>query len=137
MSIIDLDTDARLHRLDTLARWMDDRFRVPGTSFHFGLDGLVGLIPVIGDLIGLAVSLHVLASAKDLGAPSALLRRMGLTIALDTLIGSIPLAGDIFDFSYKANRRNVTLLKRHLGQDMRRERIAISGLTVRKSAALG
>jgi hypothetical protein len=116
---------------------MDDRFRVPGTSFHFGLDGLVGLIPVMGDLLGLAVSLHVLASAKDMGAPPALLRRMGLTIALDTLVGSIPLAGDLFDLGYKSNRRNVTLLKRYLGQDMRRERVAISGLNVRKSAALG
>ncbi|MCF8482322.1 MAG: DUF4112 domain-containing protein [Rhodospirillum sp.] len=137
MSIVDLDTDARLHRLDTLAHWMDDRFRVPGTSFHVGLDGLLGLAPVLGDLIGLGVSLHILASARRLGAPASLLRRMGATIALDTLVGCLPLGGDLFDFAYKANRRNVTLLKRHLEQEMRRDRIAISGLSMRKSPALG
>lgn len=79
-----------------------------------GLDPLIGLIPGLGDLIGAGVAIWVVAEAARLGASGFVLFRMGLNIAIDTLGGAIPVAGDVFDALWKANLKNVRLLERHL-----------------------
>ncbi|MEQ9332090.1 DUF4112 domain-containing protein [Thalassobaculum sp.] len=107
-------SDTRLRDIEALARLLDDRFRVPGTSIRFGLDGLIGLVPGLGDVATTLVSLYVVARARDLGAPGGVLAMMLGNILLDTAVGAIPVLGDAFDIAFKANRRNLGLLKRTL-----------------------
>ena len=100
--------------LDRLAHWLDDCFAIPGTNIRFGVEGLVGLVPGIGDTATLLVSLYLVVEARRLGAPKRMIARMLINVFLDWLIGLIPLVGDIFDIAYKANRRNIALLKAYL-----------------------
>jgi hypothetical protein len=99
--------------LDALARWMDSAFTVPGTRFRFGLDALLGLLPGVGDVTAAAASLYILSRAQSLGASRATMVRMSLNLLLDLAIGAIPIVGDAFDAYWKANLRNVELLRRH------------------------
>lgn len=109
--------DEDLARLDTLASLLDNRFRVPGTNLRFGLDGLIGLVPYLGDIAGFAISGVLFSVMLKRGAgPLILLRMMG-NFMLDAIVGTIPLLGDLFDFGYKANRRNVDLLKNYYAED--------------------
>ena len=102
-----------LARLERLVRLLDDRFSLGG--FRFGLDGLLGLVPGIGDSVGALASAYVMLEARRLGAPRSVLLRMAANLLLDYLIGAVPVAGDLFDFGFKANRRNLDLLRRALG----------------------
>jgi hypothetical protein len=108
--------EARWARLTRLARLFDSRFRVPGTDWRFGLDGLIGLIPGVGDAVGLLVALWILREGHRLGASKMTMLRMLGNIAADGVLGAVPLAGDLFDVAFKANRRNVDLLRRDLGR---------------------
>jgi hypothetical protein len=94
-------------------RLLEDRFRVPGTSFRFGLDALLGLIPGVGDAASAAGSAGVFWLALQRGVPRVVIARMALNVAFDALIGAIPLFGDAFDFVWKANRQNLRLLERY------------------------
>jgi hypothetical protein len=105
--------------LDLLAHVLDDCFRIPGTPIRFGLDGLIGLVPFVGDILaGFASSIIVIA-AWFRGVPYVTLTRMVVNLGLDVLIGMIPFLGDAFDIAWKANRRNYKLLTRHLRQPHR------------------
>lgn len=104
----------QLTRLRLITRVFDELIRVPGTNVKFGLDALVGLLPGGGDLIGGAVSAYAILVAARLGASPAVVIRMGLNILVDTIVGAIPLLGDLFDVSWKANRKNVDLLERYI-----------------------
>jgi hypothetical protein len=104
-------TDAALERLDAFARWTDEAYGVPGTRYRIGLESLVGLLPGVGDAAGLIVALYVPLEAWRLGAPWGLLARMMLWIAVDGLVGTVPVLGDAFDVALRANRRNVDLVK--------------------------
>jgi hypothetical protein len=101
-----------LARLERLVSLLDDRFSLGG--FRFGLDGLVGLVPGVGDGLGLLASAYVVLEAARLGAPRAVLLRMAVNLLLDFLVGAVPVLGDLFDFAFKANRRNLELLRRAL-----------------------
>ena len=102
-----------LRGMETLAKWMDAKFRVPGTNFRFGLDGLVGLIPGVGDLSTFAISGYlVLLMAKN-GASGYILARMILNIVIDAAFGAIPFIGDLFDFAHKANLKNMRLMQQY------------------------
>lgn len=103
-----------LDRLRQVAELYDAGIRIPGTRFHIGLDPIIGLIPGLGDLIGAGVALWIVAEAIRLGASGFVLFRMLVNIAIDTLGGAIPVAGDVFDALWKANLKNVRLLERHL-----------------------
>jgi hypothetical protein len=107
---------------DMLARLLDQAFRVPGTSWRFGLDPLLGLVPGAGDLISAAIGAYGVWLAGQLGAPSSLIARMLLNLFVDTAIGSIPFVGDLFDFAFKANMRNRMLLERWLAEPRRTRR---------------
>jgi hypothetical protein len=103
-----------LDRLRQVAELYDAGIRIPGTRFRIGLDPLIGLVPGLGDLIGAGVALWIVAEAVRLGATGFVLFRMLVNIAIDTLGGAIPVAGDVFDAFWKANLKNVRLLERHL-----------------------
>ncbi|TGD97004.1 DUF4112 domain-containing protein [Methylobacterium nonmethylotrophicum] len=100
-------------RLDLLAHVLDSAILLPGNR-RIGLDAIVGLIPVIGDAITTAISSYIVWEARRLGAPRWLLARMAANVAIDGVVGAVPLVGDLFDAAFKANRRNVALLRRHL-----------------------
>ena len=102
-----------LKEAEVLARLMDSQFRVPGTNFRFGLDGLIGLIPGAGDLTTFAVSGYMLLIMARNGASGFVLARMVLNVLLDAAIGSIPILGDLFDLVFKANIRNLRLMQQH------------------------
>ena len=112
---MDIEThDERLRRLDRLAWLLDNAIPVPGTRFRIGVDGLIGLVPGIGDVAGALLSSYLVAEAARAGASASLVLRMALNVALETLIGVVPVAGDLFDFGFKANARNVRLLRDNL-----------------------
>ncbi|MFQ6548183.1 DUF4112 domain-containing protein [Aestuariibius sp. 2305UL40-4] len=105
--------DPELEALERLARRMDSAFRIPLTGIRIGWDSLIGLIPGIGDAAAVAPAGYIVYRARQLGAPDHLLLRMGSNIVLDAVLGSMPLLGDLFDVGFKANRRNVALLRKH------------------------
>ncbi|RZK88651.1 MAG: DUF4112 domain-containing protein, partial [Hymenobacter sp.] len=111
-----LETDERLRWVVRTARLMDSQFRLPGTRFRFGLDPLLGLVPIAGDLASTVVSVALLLTMLRHGASGAVVVRMALNILLDTVVGAIPLIGNVFDFAYKSNERNVDLLRRHYAE---------------------
>lgn len=117
-----------LSRYTLLTQLFDQAFRVPGTSWRFGLDALLGLVPGAGDLAGALVGAYGIIVARQLGAPAAVQLRMLLNLAVDALVGAIPLAGDLFDFAFKAHVRNRVLLERWLMQPHRTHRSSVLSL---------
>lgn len=110
---------AALARLDRYATLMDARFRVPGTRIRFGLDPIIGLIPGIGDALGLALSLYVVVEAVRLGVSKRVLFSMLRNVGLEALVGVVPVLGDVFDIGFKANLRNAALLRRYIEDRLR------------------
>ena len=105
--------DSTLHGLEIL---LDEAFRIPGTGIRFGLDGIIGLVPGLGDVLAGLLSLIIPLAAWFRGVPYVTLARMAVNLGIGVLVGSIPLLGDAFDIAWKANRRNYLLLQRHLGE---------------------
>jgi Domain of unknown function (DUF4112) len=116
MTTAKVDAERVLRRLEALGSLLDSRFRLPG-GFRFGLDPLIGLVPGVGDGISAIVSLYIVLEAYRLGASRGTLARMLLNVGLDLGVGIIPIIGDVADFAFKSNRRNLDLLRRHLGRD--------------------
>lgn len=110
----------RLERLEALASFMDSAVVIPGTGIRFGADALIGLVPGIGDAIAAGVSCLIIIEARRMGVPASLVARMIGNVAIDGLVGVIPLLGDIFDVAFRANLRNVRLLRKHLENASRR-----------------
>jgi hypothetical protein len=106
--------EVRLKRIRLLSRLLDEQFRIPGTTYRVGLDGLLGLIPGIGDAAGALLSTYILYEAIRLGVPRTVLLRMIANIGIDTVGGAIPVVGDIFDIAWKTNKKNATLLHAYL-----------------------
>jgi hypothetical protein len=100
-----------LDRLRNISWLFDELIRIPGTNLKVGLDALLGLLPGGGDLVGGAVSAYAIVIAQRLGAPPAVIGRMTMNILIDAVFGAVPLLGDLFDASWKANRRNLALLE--------------------------
>ena len=105
---------ATLDRLERFARLTDSRFRIPMTRIRFGIGPLLGLVPVVGDLAGLLMSLYLIQQARQVGAPGSMQLRMLGNGILDAVGGMLPFAGDVFDVFFRANDRNVALLREHL-----------------------
>ncbi len=103
-----------LAELDVLARLLDSRWRIPGTPFRFGVDAVIGLVPILGDSASALTSIYILSRARALGVGKGVLTQMFGNVVFDTLVGSIPLLGSVFDIYFKANNRNIKLLRRHL-----------------------
>ena len=108
------DPQSIRRRVEAMETLLERSFTIPGTRIPFGLDSIVGLIPVVGDLITAGLGAYIVWEAKNLGLPKWKLWRMGGHIAFDTAIGAVPLIGDAFDLVYKSNTKNLRIIKRHL-----------------------
>jgi hypothetical protein len=109
-------------RLRSLAWLLDSSIPIPGTRLTVGLDALIGLFPVLGDLAGVLLSSYILGEAARLGAPKAVLMRMAFNIGVEGVVGIVPFAGDVFDAAWKANQRNVRLLDAWIERPKKAER---------------
>ena len=114
-----LSREQRFARLDALSKLLDVAFVLPGTNIRYGIDGLVGLIPVVGDLLTSAISLWIVREARALGAPKHVVARMLGNVALDGVVGLVPFVGDAFDVMFRANIRNMRLLKKWMDRQPR------------------
>lgn len=112
--MIDRSHDVSLARLEALAKLMDSAFVIPGTNTRIGLDGLIGLIPGIGDVVSGLISSYLIWEARQLGVSKWVMARMVGNTMLDTAVGAIPFAGDVFDVMFRANMKNMALLRGHL-----------------------
>jgi hypothetical protein len=112
-------------RLSRLAWLLDSSIPIPGTRLSIGIDALIGLVPFIGDVVGVLLSSTILIEAARLGAGRSVLARMALNVAVEGLAGLVPFAGDVFDAAWKANQRNVRLLNQWLDQPQRAERSSV------------
>jgi hypothetical protein len=109
-------TPAQSQRLDALRKishLLDSAFTLPGTSYRFGLDPIMGLVPWIGDLVSPLFTIGILWQARDLGVPRVVQIRMIFNVAIDAVVGVVPLVGDLFDFAWKSNDMNLVLLEQH------------------------
>ena len=114
-----LSQGSRLARLRRLAWIIDAAFRLPGTRFRFGLNSLIGLTPAAGDAVLAAISLYIVWEAHALGVPRHKLAKMLGNVGVETLAGAVPVLGDLFDMTFKANLRNLAIVEEHLGVSLR------------------
>jgi len=103
----------KLKWVERLSYLLDERFRIPGTNFRFGLDPILNLIPVAGDLSGFLLSAALILTMARNGASGRIVALMTINAILDAILGAIPILGQVFDFFYKANSKNIRLLKEH------------------------
>lgn len=122
--------DDSLARIALVAQLMDSAFVIPGLNRRVGLDSIIGLVPGIGDAVSAAVSSYIIWEARQLGLPRWKIARMIGNVAVDTAVGAIPFAGDVFDVFFKANMRNLRIIHDHLGVTKRGPR-DIEGTAVR------
>jgi hypothetical protein len=111
------DHDALLVHLERLADLLDSRWRIPGTRIPIGIDGIASIFPVVGDSATGVVAAYLVFQAARFGVPKSVLLRMAGNVGLDWAVGSIPVLGTVFDIGFKANRRNMNLLRRHLERE--------------------
>jgi hypothetical protein len=109
-----LSREQRLARLDAIAKLLDIAFVLPGTKVRYGVDGIIGLIPVVGDILTTALSLWVVREARLLGAPWHVTIRMLGNVAIHGAVGAVPAVGDAFDVMFRVNIRNMRMLRRWL-----------------------
>ena len=124
-------TTNRLTRIRRLAWWLDQGIRIPGTQIRIGLDPILGLVPGVGDSAGALLGAAILWEGVRAGVPRLTLVRMAANILLDTAVGSVPVAGDVFDAAWKSNTRNLDLLERHAiepSKARRSDRLFVVGL---------
>lgn len=124
--------EARAREIKRLAWLLDDAIRLPG-GYRVGVDGIIGLVPGIGDAVGLAASTYILLRARRFGLPGSVMARMAGNVLLELVVGAVPVAGDLFDFVFKANRRNVALMEKYFAdapRTRRRSRAAVVATAV-------
>ncbi len=106
----------KLKKLKTISKVLDNAIPIPGTKYKIGLDPIIGLFPAVGDYLTLFVSGYIVFEAASLGAKQETLVKMAANILVDSLVGSVPVAGDLFDVAWKANQQNLELLEKDLPQ---------------------
>ena len=111
---------AVIAEFERVSRLLDSQWRIPGTGIRFGIDPMVGLVPGLGVVATGLVSAYIVLMARRLGLPNHVVARMAGNIALDVIVGSIPLLGSVFDLFYKANRRNFRILQEHVAREKAR-----------------
>jgi hypothetical protein len=112
--MIDRSKEESLMRLEGLGKLMDGAFEIPGTNVRIGIDAVIGIVPGIGDVISGLMSSYLIWEARRLGVSKWVMARMVANTMIDTTIGAIPIAGDVFDVMFRANMKNMALLRRHL-----------------------
>jgi len=133
--------EQRLRRLRQVSRLLDSAFQLPGLPYRFGLDPIIGLVPGIGDLVSPLFTIGLLWQAHDLGLPRVVQLRMIGNVAIDAVVGAVPLLGDLFDFAWKSNDMNMALLETHASEERSPSRsdwffVAVLSLVVLALAAL-
>jgi len=113
-SVLPTDIADRWRRIDQLSVWLDSAIKVPGTGFRVGWDTIIGLLPGAGDLVTTVMSAWIINEARQMGVSRFTLARMIANTSLDAVVGAVPVAGDLFDAAFKANLKNVQLLKKSL-----------------------
>ncbi len=113
---VDPEIEAALARVEALARIMDSIVEIPGTKVRIGFDAMLGLVPVIGDLLSQAISSYIIWEARRLGVSRFTMARMIGNSAIDTIVGIVPFVGDAFDVVFRANMKNLALLRAHLAK---------------------
>ncbi len=113
--------EAAKARVEWLADFLDTKYRIPGLGYRFGWDSILGLIPGIGDAVAGLMSVYLIWEARRAGAGPGLVLRMIYNMLADTILGAVPILGDLFDFAFKANLRNAELLKKHYSKIERRK----------------
>jgi len=108
------DPQAVRMRVEALEKLLERAFHIPGTKIPFGLDSIIGLVPVLGDLITAAMGAYIVWEARNLGMSKWQLIRMTANVGIDTAIGAIPLVGDAFDLVWRSNTKNLRIIKKHL-----------------------
>jgi hypothetical protein len=108
------DPQSVRQRVEALELLLERSFHVPGTKIPIGLDSLVGLVPVLGDIVTAAMGAYMVWEARNLGMSKFQLMRMAANVGIDTLIGAVPLLGDMFDFLWRSNSKNLRIIKKHL-----------------------
>ncbi len=108
------DVQSISQRVEAMEMLLERSFKVPGTNFPIGLDSIIGLIPVLGDIVTTALGAYIVWEARNLGLPKWKLWRMAGNIAVDTAIGAVPLVGDAADVLFRSNTRNLRIIKKHL-----------------------
>jgi hypothetical protein len=114
------EADRIARRIRALAHLLDAKFEVPGTSFRFGLDAIIGLVPGLGDAASAAMSAYLLLEARRLGVPPRVMSRMLANAVADLIVGAVPIAGDVFDAAFRANLRNARLIDAWLAEEKAR-----------------
>jgi hypothetical protein len=120
--LVNEDEAETRQQLERLAWLLDDSIRLPGLKMRIGVDSVLGLIPGVGDVVAAVLSTYILAQASRLGVSKAVLLRMSGNVVIDTVVGAIPLLGDLFDAGFKSNRRNVALLAKYLDEPRKVQR---------------
>ena len=126
-----------MERLNRLAWLLDNSIPIPGLRFRIGLDALIGLLPGIGDAVGVLLSTYILGEAARLGVPKTILIRMAFNIAIEGVIGIIPFAGDLFDAAWKANQRNVRLIGAYVDNPRKTARSSAAFVAVLAALVIG
>nr|WP_067789678.1 DUF4112 domain-containing protein [Paraurantiacibacter namhicola] len=108
------DPQSIRRRIEAMEKVLERSFVIPGINRPVGLDAIAGLIPVVGDFITAAMGAYIVWEARNLGLPKWKLLRMAGNIAVDSAVGAVPLAGDLFDFLYRSNSKNLRIVKAHL-----------------------
>ncbi|MCA9039381.1 MAG: DUF4112 domain-containing protein [Planctomycetaceae bacterium] len=117
LSVNDIPEEiARLERIEQLSKWLDDAYRIPGTNFRIGWDTIIGLFPGVGDAITALMSLWLINEARHFQVSRWTLLRMIGNVGIDSLLGSIPIVGDLFDATFKSNKKNLKLLRTALAK---------------------
>lgn len=125
------DIEAVRRRLAQLAWLLDNSIPLPGTRYRIGLDAIIGLVPGLGDVVGVLLSGYIVREAARLGVPPSVLTRMAFNVAVEGLVGLVPFVGDVFDAAWKANQRNLALLDAHFDNPRRStksSRLFVAGL---------
>ncbi len=117
------DPHAVRARIEMLERLLEGLIEVPGLGRKVGLDAIVGLVPVVGDVVTAGMGLYIVWEARNLGMPKWQLWRMAGNVGFDSLIGAVPLAGDLFDFLYRSNTRNLKIVRKHLDKHHPKTRV--------------
>ncbi len=113
---IEEQNEEKLIRLKLLSNRLDEIITIPGTKYKIGIDPIIGIIPVVGDLLGSIISIYIIYSGSKMGLSSRVVAKMGLNLGLDFVIGLTPFLGDILDMGWKANKRNVELIEKNIKQ---------------------
>lgn len=135
-AVDETEAEERLDRINAISHLLDDAFQIPGTNYRVGLDPLLGLLPVVGDVPGAALAAYIVVEAAYLGVPRETVLRMVFNLVVDAVLGSVPVVGDVFDAVWKANARNVELVEARRGdpdaaaEDRRFLLLATGGLLV-------